>query len=130
MTPQELYAATLKACPIKPGDEVRVLRKWEYGEMGCALYLGDACSNGQVGKTYRVDLKTANGYELSNDFSYPWFVLELVKAVVPPVTIRLNSCYDAKVSTYRVEVGCQTFTHETIDMLYAASRKARGLTES
>lgn len=83
---QKAYEQGQAASGIAPGDMVRVIRRAETHELGWNnswYYLMDSA----VGKTYfvsavygvlGVSLKGADGY------SYPYFVLELVKKAAQP----------------------------------------------
>lgn len=42
-----------------------------------------------------------------------------------PITLKLNDEYNAEISKSGIKVGCQIFTHESIDKLYALSKKMR-----
>lgn len=97
MTDQEWYEYGQEHCRIKKGDSVKVLRKAEDKEGGWRTFWVP-CMDSFVGKTLTVlEDKGKYGFGLSDHYTYPFFVLELIqkKESEPPLpqsilTIILN----------------------------------------
>lgn len=120
MSMKAAYSVMAKNCGIKVGDTVKVLRRFENEENGCNphhvlnmdRYVGEEGVVTEVDEdywSYRVDFKT-------DDFYYPFFVLEKVKDAEESIII------DGHIVEFKekgkIKVGCQKIDFETIKKIY------------
>ncbi len=120
----EAYRKLHAQCGIEKGDSVKLLRLFGDHEMGFGHICGSA-ADASVGSVYEVSNNDGHTIQLSNRYHYPFFVLEVVKKAIQPITVKLNSEHNAVVSKDGVVVGCQTFTLAKIDELVAAVAEVR-----
>ncbi len=121
---QEAYYLMLKATGLKKGDKVRVLRKTTaYHELGWYdSWAHDM--DASIGQVLTI-VTIGRHIKLSDEWNYPWFVLELVESVNPPIKINLSPGYDAIVTKEQVVVGRRVFTLAAMDDLAAAVAEVR-----
>lgn len=119
------------ASGIGPGDVVRITRGWDsskpqhtYAVGGVRDLIGEEC---EVYATERY--KGFKFIKLKHSgYMVPYDVLELVKKAKPawaPRNVALNVSYDATVHEDKVVVGCQTFSFDAVEDLYAAVQEAK-----
>lgn len=124
---KEAYKIMSKNCGIKVGDTVKVLRRFKDEENGCNPYHTREME-GYIGKegiitdvekdywTYRVDFDTDNFY-------YPFFVLEKIKDGVEPIELDgYTVIFKDKGS---IEVGRQKLDWETVKEIYERAKSTR-----
>lgn len=125
MNVQEAYKVMQANCGIEVGDKVKVLRAAKDDENGWKEEWASDMS-AQIGKTLVVQEIDGNrGFRLSDEYFYPFFVLELVEKGFKTKEIKLNGRYTAIVDRYSVEVGCQSFSFDAVEKLYEAVQDAR-----
>lgn len=133
-TPEELlreaYTTMQDAWGIEVGDTVRVLRKVVENEMGWPIRNG-IDQNTSVGKVGEVTEVSKYGIVVSiesvgiMDYTYPFFVLELVSKKPKSIKVNLNAAYEAEVFKDKVVVGCQTFPLGVVEAILKASKELR-----
>jgi hypothetical protein len=90
MNLKEAYLAGHKACGLKVGDRVKVMRAAEKGEQGWqntwSVYAGGADKNQTIGNVYEIiQDNLVKGFILdfdSNAWHFPWFILEKVEDAI------------------------------------------------
>ena len=98
---QEAYKLMAANCGIEKGDTVRVIRKandHEMGWMNSWIYTMDE----YIGRTFVVSLEdNGNGFNFDG-YSFPFFVLELVKKAEKSIEVKLNKDYTAVVKHTKI----------------------------
>jgi len=121
---KDAYAAMQLASGFKVGDVVKVLRKGKHYEMGWNAEWNEGGMSDLVGLTSVIrDVNPNSGFQLSNRYWYPFFVLGVTKGAKTTTKVVLNDTYTAEVSEKEVKVGCQTFPYSVIKKIVAAHDK-------
>ena len=113
-----MHELALEHLDLKAGDRVRVTMKAANNTLGWRNRW-DKDMDGAVGQICTVadNLHNAMGVtlrcpDISLNFSYPAYVLELVERKPETKTMKLTKDYEAVVSKAEIKVGCQTITKE------------------
>lgn len=121
---KEAYKVMIKNCGIKVGDTVKVLRGWQYGELGNEIDVGSATKKiGETGKVTEmndddIQVNFGDGY-----FYYPFFVLEKVKDGVEPIELEYYTVIFK--DNGAIKVGCQNIDFETVEKIYERAKSTR-----
>jgi len=92
MSEFDKYIIKHNECELKEGDNVRVMRKFHYGENG-VNFSHLHSMNDYIGEICEIRTKGTNGYNLKyNDdyYTFPYFVLEKVEYEYVPYTFEDN----------------------------------------
>lgn len=104
--------------------------KWEYSDNNKNKELCSISGSTKAAKEhyFYFNLETKNMGGIIDPKKHKIYTLDEIFSlfIFKPITVKLNNQYSAVINKDNVEVGCQTFTHEKIDELHAASLKARG----
>ncbi|KKK82843.1 hypothetical protein LCGC14_2799310, partial [marine sediment metagenome] len=115
---QEAYLTLHKASGIKEGDKVKIVQKATGTDMGwnrCTAPGKDALV-GSYATVHRD--KDVEGFmidALGGRWHFPFYCLELIEKVTPPLKIGDN---EVKFTAEGIKVGCQSVTTEEVDEIH------------
>ncbi len=118
----ERQNAFATAFNIAPGTVFKITKKAEGYKDGWDNAWAEAMTK-TIGKNVVVKEIWANyGIRMTNGYSYPFFVLQHVRASKEPVSVRvqLNDSHSVVVGKDKIVVGCQSFKTDIVKKLQDA----------